>query len=66
MIPRFWPENTKEGGAIKRVDNIGKTADLWQCLQLADMKEDIMNEGIWVCSSYIIYLYEVPGEKDLE
>ena len=62
MIPRFWPENTKEGGAIKRVDNIGKTADLWQCLQLADMKEDTMSEGIWVLvhiSSVYIYVWHL-------
>ena len=46
MTPSFWPENTKEGGVIKRVDNIGRTAGLWWHLQLVDRKEDIIREGI--------------------
>ena len=66
MMPSLWAENTKEDGAIIKVYDIGRIAGMQWHLQLADMKEDIMNEGIWVCSSYIIYLYEVPGEKDLE
>ena len=33
MMPSFWAENTKEGGAIIRVDNIGRIAGLQWHLQ---------------------------------
>ena len=37
-----------EGGAIIRADNMGRIAGLQWHLQLADMEEDTVSEGIWV------------------
>ena len=62
MMPSFWAENANEGGAIIRVDNVGRIAGLQWHLQLADMKEDTMSEGIWVLvhiSSIYIYVWHL-------
>lgn len=59
MMPSFWAENTKEGGAIIRVDN---RQDSRFAVAFADMKEDTMSEGIWVLvhvSSIYIYVWHL-------